>query len=150
MPAYKFRLATLMKLRESVRDERRAFLAEAYEAERILLERLHEVEETLSALRNGLRSAMGPGTIDVDRLIESQRYELMLKAHVSQMNQQRKMLEEEIERRRQALMLADRDVRVLEKLRERQLEEHRQQENLQEIKRLDEVGSRRRLGEADL
>ena len=45
----------------------------------------------------------------------------------------------EIERRRQALVEADREVRVLEKLRERQLEQHRREEELRETKRLDEV-----------
>ncbi len=47
----------------------------------------------------------------------------------------------EIERRRQALVEADREVRVLEKLRERQAEQHRREEDLQEAKRLDEVAA---------
>ena len=47
----------------------------------------------------------------------------------------------EIERRRQALVEADREVRVLEKLRQRQAEQHRRDEDLREVKRLDEVAS---------
>ena len=47
----------------------------------------------------------------------------------------------EIERRRQALVEADREVRVLEKLRQRQAEQHRREEELREAKRLDEVAA---------
>ena len=49
---------------------------------------------------------------------------------------------EEIERRRQTLVQANRDVRVLEKLREKQAGRHRQEEDRRETKVLDEVAGR--------
>jgi flagellar export protein FliJ len=49
----------------------------------------------------------------------------------------------EIERRREVLVEADRDVRVLEKLREKQTERHRYEENRREIRQLDEVAQLR-------
>jgi flagellar export protein FliJ len=55
------------------------------------------------------------------------------------LNEQRGRLAAEIERRRVALLAANREVRVLEKLRERQLEQYNQAENRLDIKRLDEV-----------
>ena len=55
------------------------------------------------------------------------------------LQRQRQALAAEIDRRRQALLEADRDVRTLEKLRENQLQAHRQEEERQEGKRLDEA-----------
>jgi flagellar export protein FliJ len=41
-----------------------------------------------------------------------------------------------------ALIEADREVRVLEKLRERQLEQHRESESRREVRQIDEVAQR--------
>ena len=45
----------------------------------------------------------------------------------------------EIDRRREALLDADRDVRTLEKLRESQFQAHREEESHQQAKLLDEA-----------
>ena len=55
----------------------------------------------------------------------------------------------EVDRRRQALVEANRSVRVLELLRDRQLEQHREREKLRQIKELDEVANRTRLEEVE-
>jgi flagellar FliJ protein len=139
MARFKFRLATLLKLREAVRDERRAELAQAYRADDVLNKLLEQTRTELNSLEDQCRKAAGPGTIDIDRLIEVQRYEIILKLQQRHLNEQRGRLAAEIERRRVALLAANREVRVLEKLRERQLEQHNQAENRLDIKRLDEV-----------
>ena len=76
-------------------------------------------------------------------LIESQRYEVTLRIYEKQTLEQRKRLAVEIERRREALLAANREVRVLEKLREHQIERHREEENRRDVKRLDEVAGQR-------
>ena len=139
MARFKFRLATLLKLREATRDERRTELAQAYRADEVLSKNLDQVQTELIALEDQCRKAAGPGKIDIDRLIEAQRYEIILKVQQRSMNEQRERLAAEIERRRVALLAANREVRILEKLREHQVEQHSQAENRLEIKRLDEV-----------
>lgn len=139
MARFKFRLATLLKLREAARDERRTELAQAYRADEVLQGHLEQVRNELNSLQEQCRKASGPGTIDIDRLIEAQRYEFILKGQQRNLNEQRGRLAAEIERRRVALLAANREVRVLEKLREHQIEQHKHQENLLDIKRLDEV-----------
>ena len=139
MARFKFRMATLLKLREAARDERRTELAQAYRADDVLGKNLEQVRTELNALEDRCRKAAGPGTIDIDRLIEAQRYEIILKVQQRSLNEQRGRLAAEIERRRVALLAANREVRVLEKLREHQIEQHNQAENRLEIKRLDEV-----------
>jgi flagellar FliJ protein len=143
MPKFKFRLATLLRLREATRDERRAELAEAYRADDLLQEHLHRVGRELNWLRTQCRKFAGPGTVDVDRLVEAQRYELTLRVQRTQLTGQRQTVGAEIDRRRQALLAADRDVRLLEKLREKQARRHLQEENRREIKQLDEVAGQR-------
>lgn len=147
MPPFQFRLKTLLRMREAVRDERRGELAEAYRAEEALLARMREVERDLEALKVHSRRGMAPGVLDVDALIDAQRYELLLLAQKQGLQQHQEALAAEIERRRQALVAADREVRVLEKLREVRRQEHLREEHRQDIKFLDEVAGRARLQE---
>jgi len=141
MARFIFRLAALLRLRESRRDECRAALAEAYRIDEVLKSQFDGLSRELDALREFCRQKASPGSVDIDRLVEAQRYELVARAQQQQIAKQREAVAAEIERRRQALVEADREVRVLEKLRERQVEQHRREEELREAKRLDEVAS---------
>jgi len=143
MAKFKFRLATLLRLREAARGERRVELAEAYRVDDVLQQRLDRLGAELSWLRDQCRRAAGPGTVDVDQLVEAQRYELAIKAQQAHLGEQRQQVTAEIERRRQTLVGANRDVRVLEKLSQRQARRHRRMEDRQEIKQLDEVAGQR-------
>jgi flagellar protein FliJ len=143
MGKFKFRMATLLKIREATRDERQAELAEAYRADDILLGRLEQLRGEMNGILMRCREAVGPGAVNIDLLIESQRYEVTLRVYEKQALEQRKLLAAEIERRRETLLAANREVRVLEKLREHQIERHREEENRRDIKRLDEVAGQR-------
>ena len=57
------------------------------------------------------------------------------------------MVDAELRRRQQALVEANREVRVLELLREKQWTRHRDEEARQEMKQLDEVAQRTGRGE---
>jgi len=139
---FQFRLATLLRLREAARDERRAQLAQAYRAEQILREEQGRIDRELADLQAQSRAAAGPGQLDVDCLLESRRYALVLQGRRQQVVRQEELVREEIDRRRQALIEANRQVRVLEELRRRQLQRHRDEENRREIKQLDELAAR--------
>ena len=141
MARFHFRLASLLRLREAARDERRRHLAEALRAESVLRDHRAALEKNVEVMRRQARAAAQPGHIDVDRLLEAQRYELALRAQVAIAEQQAAELRQEIENRRQALVAADREVRVLEKLRQRHLERFRAEEARREVKRMDEIAS---------
>jgi len=147
MAKFKFRLATLLRLRELARDERRAQLAQAYRAEELLEEQRRQLEQHLSGLLRWTRLAAGPGEIEVDRLLEARRFEAILLAQRQHVDQQREAIAHEVERRRQALVEANREVQVLENLRARQHERHRAEENRRDIKSLDEIALQRALRE---
>jgi flagellar protein FliJ len=139
MPKFTFRLATLQRLREAACDERRVELAEACRVDDVLRERLDRLSGEIDRIRDDCRRAAAPGEVEVDRLVEAERYEQSLMSQHAQLVQQRETMAAEIQRRRQALLDAHRDVRALEKLRDRQADQFRQEEDRREAKRLDEA-----------
>jgi flagellar protein FliJ len=145
MPKYKFRLETLRNVRQARRDDRRIALAEAFQAGELLDERQAALATERTELRALQRSAGIGQFLDVNRLLEAQRYELVLKARGQEIANQRALLETESERRRQALVEADRDVRALELLDERQRREHQRQALRTEYKQLDETAAQRHI-----
>lgn len=149
MATFRYRLATLLRLREAARDEKRAQLADAYRAMQILAERLSEIDADIAAARQAAHAAAQVGTVDVDYFMNAHRYEVILRAQRGVIEAQQKQVGQEVERRRLALVEADREVRVLEKLRENKYAEHEQREYRRDQKLMDELASRVRpqLGE---
>jgi flagellar protein FliJ len=147
MAKYKFRLNALQKVREAHRDQQRTSLAEAFRAEQMLAENRAQLVAEERDLRELQRSAIDGQYLDVNRLLEAQRYELLLKAQGQELAKQAMLLAAETERRRQTLVEADREVRVLEKLDERHRHAYERNEQRSETKRLDDVATVRwRLG----
>ena len=144
MGVFHFRLTTLLKMREAERDESRLRLAEALEAERILLAKIEELELERGQVTEQSRVAVQPGVIDLDRLVQASRYEHLLEAQLRVFRDREQQLRTEIGRRRDALLESDRRVKVLEKLRERQLVEFHQRESKKEQQQMDALGLRGR------
>ena len=137
MAQFQFRLATLLRLRELARDERRLQLAEALRLIDQLRSRCEEIE---AMLRDNQRlQAPATGPLDADRLLNATRYELVLRAEQRALQVQEASLAAEVEKRREALVAANREVRSLELLREKQRERHAEQEEQFARKDLDEI-----------
>ncbi|MCA9121263.1 MAG: flagellar export protein FliJ [Planctomycetaceae bacterium] len=132
-----------MKLREADRQQRRAELAEAFQAESVLRQQATQLEHDIREIEKRSRIASSPGRVHVDRVLDTHRYKLILKSQVMVLSQKETQLQAEIEKRRAALAAADRDVRVLEKLKDRQREEHAAAESQRELKQLDEIAAQR-------
>ncbi|MGL6227141.1 MAG: flagellar export protein FliJ [Thermoguttaceae bacterium] len=139
MAKFRFRLSPLLKIREHVREERQGEFIKAQEAERIILEQLDRVRAEITNCLEMGRSAIQSGRISVDYLLALRRQEAFLLTQQNHADGQLKLVREEIERRRLALMEADRDVKVLEKLREKMEERHQQEEQQVELKQIDEI-----------
>jgi flagellar protein FliJ len=142
MATFKFRLTTLQRLREVERDDRRSQLADALQAERIIQERIDELDQEADAVRQMVKRAAGPGKLNVDQIMNSQRYEAQLRAERVSAEDRRQLILQEIERRREALAHADREVRILEKLREHQWDNFRKDEQKKEQRLFDEMANR--------
>jgi len=144
MASFRFRLETLLKLRESARDARREQYAQAQEAEKIIEGQQREIDEDLRNAKLSTHKALEPGTVQVDALLHSHRQERMLQAQQATLHEQRKTIAEAVQQRRESLMEADREVKVLEKLREKKKVQHQQEQHRLEVKQMDEIAQRSR------
>src|SRR5687768_2386497 len=115
MPPFRFRLQTLARPHQAARDERRAELADALRVDDALRDQLAELDENRRLAQR--IQTLGAGPVDVDRLLEAQRYEASVIGEIRHVEDQRTRVAEEIERRRAALVEADRQVKLLDKLR---------------------------------
>lgn len=138
---FRFRLQSVLELRISERDERRGELAKALRAAELLEERRQQLAEELQDNQELARKLAGPGSANIERIVHAHRYEAILKGTLTQLLAQAKQVAAEVERRRQILTEADRQVRVLEKLEERKREEYQRQEQRQQMKEMDEVAT---------
>ncbi len=150
MTRFEFRLQTLLRLRAAARDECRQQLAKAYRADQILADHCEQLQTELQETKRCARQSVAPGRVDVEQLLNTNRYELILAAQVQQVEQQRTLVASEIERRRQTLVEADRQLRILEKLRERQWAEFQECEHQREMRQLDETALQNRRVRGDV
>jgi flagellar protein FliJ len=134
-----FRLTTLLRLREVARDERRELLAESQRADEELARQLAQLDAEQQRTHEECREAAAPGEVDIARLVDAHRYLVGLQGREDEVQAARESLSAEIDRRRQLLVKADQDVRVLEKLQDRRRCSRRQEEERQQARQLDEA-----------
>ena len=135
---FRFRFESMLNLRKAVRDERSNELAQALEAEAKLRGWMVELNQQIAASR-GRRAAVGE--INADLILSAASYEGTLRATLMQYQRDLEQVQQETERRRQALVAADQQVRVLEKLRDKQQQQHEAELLQHEIKFLDEIAT---------
>jgi flagellar FliJ protein len=135
-----------MKIRQETRDIRRTELHRAHAAAAKLAARKATVVAQMEDLADAVRRGVGPGSIDIEPMLQAQRYQAVLEAERQAIERQAAAVAEEIDRRRAAVVAADREVRVLEKLRDRQAARHRDEVHRAETKELDEIAARPRRG----
>jgi len=141
MGKFTFRLATLLRVRENDRDRHRAELAQAHRADEILAQRQEQLKRRRDELLARCREAAGPGQLDVEALIGYRRRDELITTQQDELRRQRQLAALEVDRRREALVGADREVQVLERLEEKQRDRHREHEERRQTKMLDEIAS---------
>jgi len=149
MPNQPFRLEPLLKLRRSLRDQRRRDLAQAQEAEQLLHSQKDQLALEMNELQIRMRQQASPGTVDVEALLAVKRHLLLLEAEGKAIDERMQQLAAEIHRRHEALVQADRDTRVMEKLQERHHLREQETQFRQEMIQLDEIGLRCRQTEVE-
>jgi len=135
----RFRLAALLRLRLAERDQRRLDLAKALRAVQILQQQQAEVVQEEAQWLAQVRDLLAPGPTDLDAVLAMYRYAAVLRGRLQQLASQLAEVQREAQRRRTALVEADRQVRVLEKLVQRQAQAERCQALRREAQRLDEA-----------
>ncbi len=141
MARYKFRLKTILHLRESHRDTQREEVADALRAAETLREQKIQIEKEIQEIIVQRREWASKAPLQVARLLDLQRYETSLRAKLRAIEENQKSVEIEIIRRREVLVTAEREVKTLEKLDDRGQERHRQEEQRRETLLMDEFAS---------
>ncbi|MCL2348105.1 MAG: hypothetical protein FWC50_07560 [Planctomycetaceae bacterium] len=138
---FNFRLKPLQKIRENVRKERQTELAKALEAEAVIREKLEGIKHEIKATKEEGRRLAAGGEINVDDLIGLRRHEAFLLAQKTAMEEHLEKLLVEVERRRQAVIEADKEVRIMEKFHEKLKERYDSALEAKEIAGFDEIAN---------
>ena len=146
---FKFRLEPLITIRDNDLKERQAELAQAYNAQRICEENLQTFERLMEEGIATARNMMQPGQmVDVRYLRGLQEQELVLRANHEEWTKNLRDVSEEVERRRLLVVAANKELKKVEKLKEKRYEEYSEKEKKQETKAMDEIAGNRRYTEA--
>ncbi len=144
MSAHKYRLATLLQLRENVCAQRRQELAEAITRERGAAAHVQQISEELSALLGRAKKSRQPGRIDIEQLRDAQRFDRHLQQNLRLAKNDLSAAGLDVERCQAAMVQAEQEAKALEKHRDVQLAESRVQANRADCNHLDEIASRGR------
>ena len=141
--AFRFRLQPLQKVRENIRRDRQTELAKALEAEAVVREKIESLIGEIFGTKEEGRKLAAKGRINVDFLVGLRRHEAYLLAQKAEAEQKLEQVLAEVERRRLAVVEADKEVKILEKLHEKLKDRHDNELTAKEIVDLDEIASQR-------
>ena len=133
----KFRLGTLLKLRAQERDAAAQDVMDAKSA-------IHKLESAKTDVLaendrlNEFRKASSMGAVNMQAILDSQRFQMLLQAQVQQLDEHLGKLRQELQRREAKLLLCQQGVKALEKLRDQKVEQWMASENKQQQERTDE------------
>ncbi|MNX36213.1 flagellar biosynthesis chaperone [compost metagenome] len=145
MPAFKFRLQTVLDMRareEEARGRELALALRALEAEQTKLTELRVLEANALAEYHQLQKE---GRLDVQAIQWFQTYSMGLMATIREQIRHIADAERIVEQRRAVLIEAARAKQVLDELKIQAQREHQRAEDLAEAKQLDEIATLRHV-----
>lgn len=139
MSEFRFSLQSVLRVRLAERDVQRVELADAERSQLALQSEIDRIQRGLQQLRTQARRYLLPGSIDIAHLQSCHSCEQTLKRDIDLLDRQRHEAAKKAEKCHAVLIQVDRQVRMLEKLSDKQREEHRREEGKRENRRLDEL-----------
>lgn len=118
-----FPLEKVLDYRRHLRVERRNALAAAMSEEQSLLDQRSEVESRKAETVSQLQSMTRPGELNVEAAARRRYFVGQLDIRILILAEQIEQAHAVVEQRRQELIVADQEVRMLERLREKHVEE---------------------------
>lgn len=140
--SFQFRFASILQLRRRERDEAGAAVGQANAA----IGRIDEQCETIELERQSLREDAGGqrvGAVSVDALLARGRYDVQLLADIQSLAETRAELVRELERRQDALVASEAEVKRFERLEEKERAECHALQLRREQAEADDATSRR-------
>ena len=146
---FTFRLKPLQKIRENLRRERQSELAKALTAEAVVRDKIESIVHEIAGTKEDGRRLVSEGTINVDFLVGLRRHEAYLLAQKQEAEEKLDQVLAEVERRRLAVVEADKEVKIMEKLHEKQKDKYDAELAAKEIVAFDEIASQRAAGKGN-
>jgi flagellar FliJ protein len=143
---FTFRLEPLITIRDNELKECQAELAKAYHARQIVEETRLKFERDIAESLQSARKMMESGTIDVTFLLTLQDHKTYRTAQLAKIAEDIKKIDEEIERRRAIVVAANKELKIVQKLKEKRYEKYLEEENKTEMKIMDEIAGNRTQG----
>ena len=147
---FKYKLQSVLRYREIIEEERKRDFAQANRLVEEQKARAEALDTERYSLQDDLRTLNAGGEVRFEQMVNTIRYLASLDAGIVTARREEERLRREMEGQRQAFVMARRDKRVLEILKEKRLEAHRKVDDRQHQQVLDELSLRalrRRVGE---
>ena len=136
---FQFKFQALLNYREYRRNLCRFYLAEVLANDRELVSQRRSLERNRSNQLDELRDLSRGGDVDIDRSASRRYFAGQLTGEMQLVDRNRSLIAQQLDLCRQALSKADQDVKVLEKLEEKQREEFQYNEERREAHELEEI-----------
>ena len=145
MAVFHFRLASVLRYRERIREEKRWELHTLEEAREHLASEIRRLEQLLTHQTEEMEEQRGKILSVVNLRLQGDLAQRVLQG-IKEKRELLAIMENKLREKRTEVIQADREVKSLEQLRHRFWERYRRQENTDEQKLVDEIGQRRYLG----
>lgn len=139
MKSFIFKLESLLRYRRHRRDLCRQLLADIFADDRRLQENRAALERQRTGQLGEIRALHEPGRIDIDRSAARRYFAGHVQNDILFIDRDREIVGEQMGQYRQALIQADREVKVLEKLRDKQHATFLYEQNRNEGRELEEL-----------
>ncbi|MDR1478364.1 MAG: flagellar FliJ family protein [Planctomycetaceae bacterium] len=144
--AFKFRLESLITLRDDTLKECQSELAKAYEARKIVEDAEKKINDELqNNFEINRQRLQETGILDIEYLLGLQRRNAYLSSQLNIIKRDLVKIDEEIERRRQAVKEAHTELRIIEKLKEKKQNEYKINEAKKEEFTMNEIAITRSI-----
>jgi len=135
---FRFRLDTMLKIRRQREDQHKRIVAERIRQITQVREQIAAIERQIQEEIEAIRTGQGARTIDIQQLMRHRHWLGHLNKGGLEAESRLRFLEARLAQERAVLAEAVKQRRILEKLKERQWERYRKEEDRSEIRESDE------------
>lgn len=136
MGAFSFSLQPVLNHRADIEEEKKTDYQQAMNLWQQQVEKVQQIQQKLVELNESFNTR---GIVNVMELFQLTNYREQLRDELIKQEMLKEQSKKQVDVAQQNLLKAKLDVQVLEKLKEKNLQSHLQEERLEEMKQLDEL-----------
>jgi flagellar FliJ protein len=138
---FKFRFATMLKIRQQREDEHKRVVAERLRQIARTRDHRHALQQQIQDEVGAIRDSQANGSIDIQQVMRHRHWLGHLHKGVLEADARLRFLEARLAQERTVLAEAVKQRKILEKLKEHQWQRHLKEEDVREMKEGDELAT---------